>query len=235
MWPFKSTPTIRFACVVGGYYVATPVVEAKKVFPEWMKKQILKKDVKFAKCPGMFDMAQQGYIISAWADIHIKANRQGAVIKVVSPDSPRLDAQPMDFNVVDGLAPIEESVKKVAYKCPSPWFVFTKTGYSAYVLPATLHSPFLDKLYVYSGIVDYEKFHTINFVFSPLRECDFIIPAGTPLLQVIPFQNQEFSAEYGKATVLETDKATYALNSRVANIYRKMFHIKKIFKIKGTT
>ncbi len=232
---WKGQPHVRFKCNTGGYYVSSPVVPARSILPYWLKKQLEKKNVKFVKCPGMHDQSHQGYLITAWSDIHIKANSQGVIVDMPLVGEASLKAQFMDFDLVDGLAPIREGVAKKIVKLPGPWGIYTKKGYSAYVLPATFHSPFLDKLYVYGGVVDYENFHTVNFIFSPLGPCEFTIPMGTPLLQVIPFKRESMHAETGHATRLESDQHRYSMPTRVLSAYRHLFHKKKVFTMKDVS
>lgn len=224
-------PTLRFKCVEGRFDVAQPVEAARSVFPAWLGKQAKERRVKFARCPGMHDYAQFGYIISAWCDIHICANKQGVSIILSKVTSEGMKGSEMNFELIDGLAPIDEGVAKRVIKIPSPWALFTKPGYSAMVMPALMHSPFLDKLYVYPGIVDYDQFHTVNFIFSAIKECDFTIPAGTPLLQVIPFKREAMTAVSGRATDFERALQGFKFASRVMGYYRRKFHSKKSFTI----
>jgi hypothetical protein len=232
---FTPKPKIRFKCTIGGYYTSTPVVTARSVFPEWLKGQLEKKNVKFVQCPGMHDHSHHGYLIRAWTDIHIKANSMSLVVDLplahAAHEGPDIQAKPMDYELVGGLAPVEDGVAKRVMKLTSPWSIYTEPGYSAYVLPAWFHSNFFDKLYVYPGIVDYEKFHTVNFIFSAIKPCEFVIPMGTPLLQVIPFKVEDFHAVSGKATEKEKDQHFFNMRTRVKSTYRKMFHRKKVFTI----
>ncbi len=228
---FPEKPTISFKCFEGGAYFHNPVQEARRVIPYWLKKQIAAKNNQFGRCPGMFDQTQAGYIITAHADIHIKANKQGAIIKIDNiPES--LSAVNMSYPLVEGMAPIKDSVAKQVFKVPLPWGVFTKKGYSAQILPATMHSSFLDKLYVYPGVVDYENFHTVNLIFSVLEECEFTIWAGDPILQVIPFKRENYIAEVKKATGEEIDRCKFAMPSRKEGTYRRVFHKRKTYLIK---
>lgn len=229
---FKKEPTIKFKCIEGAYHVGTPVLEARRVIPKWMRPQIEKKDVKFAKCPGMFDQAQAGYIIPAWCDIHIKANRQGVIVKLDNvPKS--LDSSTMDFSLVKGLAKFKDEVYKTVIKIPSPWSIHTKPGYSAHVMPASFHSEFLDNLYVYPGIVDYDKYNVANLIITPIKECEFTIWAGEPLLQVIPYKREHITAEVGKADEGEKDIYRYQFFSRMPGLYRKLFHSRKRYSIES--
>lgn len=223
---FKRKPDLRFVPAWGRPDVGTPIISARAA-PRagWLKRQEAAPPVKLAHCPGMWDYLQAGYIIPAWCDIHVKANKAGVSVRMDGANTaPGHDAVPMDFALVDGMAPIADSVKRCVVKIPVPWSVFAKSGISCQVLPATMHSPFLDKLYVYPGVVDYDQFHTINFIFSALGDCEFTIWAGTPLLQVIPFRREAFSAECGPATAREEAVKTYGFFSRRPGFYRRAFH-----------
>jgi hypothetical protein len=230
-WFKKDTPKFRFKSFIGDFSVATPVTTASSIRTPWMKKQ--DKDHKFQKCPGMLDYANAGYIITAHADIHIKANKVACNVIVESAHLPphegeMLIPRPFDFKIVEGLAPIQDGVVKWAGKIPLPWSVQADKGWSGYTMPALVHSNFLDKIFVYPGVVDYDNFHTLNFVFSPIKECEFTIPAGTPLLQIIPFKREKvFAAECGKATEKEKDKHLFNTASRLSHYYRKFLSSKK--------
>ncbi|MFZ6813532.1 hypothetical protein ACO0K3_03625 [Undibacterium sp. Rencai35W] len=225
---FGFKPTILFKSYIGNFAVSTPVVSAGKIRPEWMRKQTEKK---VSVCPGMFDYFQSGYIITAHTDIHIKANRAGTVIQLAptAADCHALKPVPFDFAVVEGMAKIDPAIKPMAFKIPMPWTVQAQEGYSAYVLPALMHADFLDKLHVYPGVVDYDKYHTINFVFSALKECEVTIYAGQPLLHVIPFKREKITAICGKATEEERDKQLFNMPTRMKHYYRKFLSERKSF------
>lgn len=226
-------PTIKIVTHVGGAYATdiTTIKLASSVKPDWLLKQKANPPKeKFVNCPGMDDMLQAGYLLCAWTDIHIKANLSGISVKMLNDYG--LRAEPMSHIPVMGIAKTASNVKLQVLKLPSPWCVFAKSGYSAHVLPALFHSPFLDDIYVYPGIVDYDKFSSINFIFSALRECEITIPAGTPLLQIIPFRREVITAEVGKATQREYDKHAYGFPTRIRAAYRKLFHQRKKFILK---
>lgn len=225
---FERTPTIKFKSFVGNFAVATPVVAAAKVKPAWLKKQGEKK---LYSCPGMHDYLTAGYIITAHTDIHIKANMAGVVVRLRATPARMEDPTAFDFAFVDGMVAIE-GAKKHAAKVPLPWSVVCKPGYSGYLLPALMHADYLDKLFVYPGVVDFDKFHTINFVFSPLKECEFVIYAGTPLLHVIPFKRETMTAECDKATERESDEHIFNYPSRFKQYYRKWLHSRKRYEMK---
>lgn len=242
---WSANSKIYFACVFGGYNFYTPVVPARHVRPDWFKAMIerAKANVragttandagvaKFTRCPGMHDYVQEGYLILAHADIHIKANSVTVQVNMPQVSIPELQPGPMAFDVVDGMAPIEKGVAKMAFKVPLPHGIYMERGHSAHLLPALMHSPFLDKIFVYPGTVDYDEFAVCNFIFSPIKECDFVIPAGTPLVHVLPFKRVAYHAESAQATELQERQLRFGFPSRVMGFYRRKFHSPKKYTV----
>jgi hypothetical protein len=182
----------------------------------------------------MVDFFSAGYLVLAHADIRIKANSEGVFVIIEGPPLPHPalgTAFPFDFKMVEGMAPIRDGVSKFAGKITLPWSVKTRKGFSGYALPATMHSNFLDKLFVYPGVVDYDNFHTLNFVFSPLAECEFVIPAGTPLLQIIPFRRDEIDGVCDRATPREEDEHNHNIPTKISHYYRKFLGKPKPYKL----
>lgn len=234
---FKKEPTIKFKSHIGDFSICSPVVESWKIKSEWMKNQ--KPENKFTICPGMLDYHMTGYIICAHTDIAIKANKSGVVVVpqhsvgLTQFEKSLTKPSPFQYKLVEGMVPINDNVAKNVYKIPLPWSIFTKPGYSAYVLPPLMHSQLSDKIFVYPGVVDYDQFHDVSFVFSAIKECEIIIPTGTPLLQVIPFKREKITAECGKSTESERDKHYFSLASReIKNYYRRFLSERKSFKMK---
>jgi len=234
-----TTPTVRFSCVNGAYNYSLisqiRLASDLKQQPEWLKNQRTYEDSrdKFLNCPGMADYMKAGYIIPAWENIKIKANTADTVILIGEQAVSKMIVSPMNPNLVNGIAPIESSAKLKVTKVATPWAIFTKAGYSAYVIPAIYHSPFLKDLYVYSGIVDYDKFTVCNFVFSAIRACEIEIPTGTPLLQIIPFKREGIGAVCMKATDVDKDKASFQFPSKIRSAYRKYCYGKKTYTLEN--
>jgi hypothetical protein len=229
-----TTPSIRFAAIHGAYNYS-PVARIKLASdlsnqPDWLKKQKNYENSrdKFLNCPGMADYLKAGYIIPAWGNIKIKANRADTITIV---DSHNPIVTPMNYKLVDGLVPIESSVKPKVTKIVAPWAIFTKPGYSAYLLPAIYHSPFLKDLYVYSGIVDYDDFTVCNFLFTALRECEIEIPVGTPLLQVIPFKREDITAVSMRGSIVDQEKSAFHFPQKLKAAYRKFCHKRKKYTL----
>lgn len=229
---FRKEPTISFKSIRGNFAIQSPVIMARDYKPDWLRNQQGKS--KFQSCPGMVDYFGAGYLILAHVDIHIRANSEGVSIKLESlaPLAKEIEqALPFDFGMVAGMAPIDKDVAKFAGKITLPWSIVAKKGFSGYAVPAVMHSNFLDKLFVYPGVVDYDRFHTVNFVFSPIEDCDIVIPAGTPLLQIIPFKREDITAVCKRATNDEEETHFFNITSKLSHYYRKYLSRPKPFKM----
>lgn len=241
-------------------YPHYPPMLAKDVKPFFKKEQEEKfESFQFPGCPGMHDYSRMGYLITAWVDIHIKSNKAGTVIRLgvdskdktakakPTPFPPPMeimppmengirDAFPMATDITNGMFTFKDDIKPTAWNLPGPWKIFGKKNVSALLLPAFYHCPFLEDLYLYPGVVDYREFTTANVIFSPKRKIDITIPAGTPLLHVIPFKTtDDFSASYGPGTVEQLDRYKSPKHFYEGNWYRKFYMIKKKFKLEKNT
>lgn len=229
---FNNESIIRFVAHCGAPECSeiTTIKLAKDVKPKWLlnQKNNDPKD-KFVQCPGMDDLYKAGYIIPAWTDITIKANRAGTMVKYHNPSYH--PASPMSPKLVSDIIEIDKNIKFFPTKLISPWAIFTKKGYSALVQPATFHFPFLRDIFIYPGIVDYDNFSTSNVIFCALRECEIFIPAGTPLLQVFPYKRELVIGEVSSTNQKDLNAFQYSFPTRVKSAYRKFFHKKKVYKL----
>lgn len=232
---FQKKRDLEFVDTSGMVYLHHPVQRAIDVETTTHKTQ--KK--KYGKhlmpgCPGILDYAQLGYIIPAWVDIHIIANKAGVAWYVGSPsrgDRGFEPGRPMDEKFLDGAIETQDGVPPKAILFGAPWKVFGHKNITGLLMPAYYHSTFLDDLHIIPGTVDYTKFHTLNLVCIPKRECEVHIKAGDPLLQVIPMVNSEITAGYGPGTQEQLDYVKNEIAGDDKNYYRKYMAIKKKFNI----
>lgn len=231
----KNKRDLEFVDIKRTAYQTFPVMRASDVKPRTFDHQ----KTKFQKhmlphCPGMIQYAELGYIIPAWIDIHIKANKAGVAHYIGSDERGNRGYEPgrcMDPNIIDGLIEPEDKVPLTVLNFGSPWSIFAKGDVTALLMPAYYHSNFLDDLHVLPGSVDYQKFHTSNFICVPKRECEVHIRAGDPLLHVIPFWNKEFNAGFGPGTEQQVDKYNNEIPGEDKQYYRKYQMLKKVFRL----
>jgi dUTPase len=233
----KKKLEFKFLSVISDFSIFTPVKPAKDFRPicsEVQKSRPAKK--RYQICPGLTDYANSGYIIPTHTEIKIKSNGAGTNVSILLPEGLNplerelLSFKKFNYDIVDGLVNVS-GVKKEALKIPLPWMVEAPEGYSAYLLPAIMHSDFLDKIHIYPGIVDVDCFPTINVVFSALKECEFTIPINTPILQIVFFKREEYNAVCRRASEYEKHKYFHTRQSTVSNWYRRLFHKRKVYNM----
>lgn len=234
---FKKKLEFKFLSFVSDFSIFTPVRPARDFRPICQDVQKNKPARKrYQVCPGLTDYANSGYIIPTHTEIKIKANGAGTTVSILMPEGlnplekEMLAFKKFDYEIVDGLVDTS-GVKKEAIKIPLPWMVEAPEGYSAYLLPAIMHSDFLDKIHIYPGVVDVDKFHTVNIVFTALKECEFTIPINTPILQIVFFKREEYNAICRKSSEYEKHKYFHIRQSSKNNWYRKLLHSKKVYNM----
>jgi hypothetical protein len=233
----KNEKDLEFVDSTRSIYMHYPIERARDVRTSVVDLQKKKYDrYKFSECPGMIDYSQLGYIVPAWVDMHIMANKAGVVSFVGSKQRGTHgfdNARRMSIETIDGFLNTEDDVPLTVLNFQGPWKVFTSKNISALVIPAWFHSTFFDDLFVWPGSIDYHKFRTLNFIVSPKRECKVHIKSGDPLLQVIPFYNKEMIAGYGPGTDFQIDAARNIMPGDENQYYRKNQMVKKIFNLFG--
>jgi len=231
----KKTPEFEFIDVSRQTYHRLPVQRAQDVTPKSKANQIEKYGVfKFPHCPGIIDYSRLGYIIPAWVDMKIFANKAGVIGEIGSAIRGDRGFRPpinMDASIVDGFFTPEDGVPLTVIKFECPWYIRTSKNISALCLPPLYHATWLDDLHLWSGSVDYEKFSVTNFICSPKRKCNVHIKAGEPLLHIIPFYGKDIVAGYGPGTDAQVDYTKNEAYGDTPQFYRKLYAVKKIFKL----
>lgn len=189
--------------LIGSEYAPKP---ATHFLPDWYKKieshfpSDKPKDFRsletIKKCMPVFDSMTSGYIIQTICDIAVE----------------EIDGQPtfissMLLGLQTNEVVVGEHPRKQAYTHPSAnefnfpkfinqWSIKTPEGYSCLFIPP-MHNPnsFFTAL---PGIVDTDTYNgAVNFPFvlnTPIKYG--VIPAGTPIVQVIPFKRDSWKSVF---------------------------------------
>lgn len=112
----------------------------------------------------------------------------------------------------------------------NPWSIKTPPGYSVlFVQPFHRDSVFT----ILPGIVDTDTYTApVNFPFI-LNDISWegLIPAGTPIAQVIPFKREEWQMELGKEVdLISQSKVTTKLRTKFFDSYKSQFRALKEYK-----
>jgi len=196
------------------------------------------------KCMPIFDAISSGYILTTHVDVWVKQVPQipQGIVTDENTDMSIFPTQPFyEWPSLGALGfhPIEQAPQHpgkgahtLAYpKWINPFAIKTPPGYSVlFVQPLHRESMFT----ILPGIVDTDKYVApVNFPFV-LNEADKfegLIPAGTPMAQVIPFKRDSWKMEIGsKELIQEAKKVTLLKNTKFFDGYKTFFRQNKEYK-----
>jgi hypothetical protein len=176
------------------------------------------------RCMPVFDAIDSGYIIYSPADVFVTQR----------------DGQPFFEWANFGLINFHPEVQAPTYpnrnglemfpKWTNPWSVKTHKGYSSlFIQPMHRESVFT----ILPGVVDTDTYTVpVNFPFT-LNNTEFegLIPAGTPIAQVIPIKRDEWKMNIGgQAEFVEQQEVANRLLSKFFDRYKSMFRQPKEYK-----
>jgi len=224
-----KTKEIIFTNIIGvaNEYAPKPAIY---FIPDWYKKieagfpkeQTPDSIPTIKKCIPVLDAITVGYIIVSPCDIYVSINKEG---------------EPSYTSAIANL--ISFHPRKQAYSHPNandfpfpkwtnPWSIKTPMGYSClFQPPAHNPNPWFEIL---KGVVDTDVYTAgvnLPFVLKNTTQ-EFMIPAGTPIAQVIPFKREKWKSSFSNNKELPRDVANY-LNSQFFDRYKRMFWSRKSY------
>jgi hypothetical protein len=176
------------------------------------------------KCIPVFDAITAGYLILSPADVYISQ-------KDDAPYYEWANYGLIQFHPVEQAPEHPDRNGHITYpKWTNPWAITTPKGYSC-LFTAPKHR---DNVFtILDGIVDTDTYSApVNFPFV-LNDTTFegLVPAGTPIAQVIPFKRDSFELEIGDITSLEkAQNITNKLRTKFFDSYKTQFWTKKQYK-----
>ena len=194
-----KTDVISFYCHPSHYGVIPEPIAANKCIPDWWKKvppNVQNKRDDFGdhsmtakKCLPMLDIMSLGYVIPLQSDLQVITNADCSIIKIHTHPEFKIGS----FHDIAQLGGKNISPSKGdAIKFTNYWVIKTAPGWSTMFIPPPNH--FNPNFTCFSGLVDTDKYpkevnfpaiwHTPNF--------DGKVPAGTPLVNVIPIKRNSF-------------------------------------------
>jgi hypothetical protein len=183
------------------------------------------------RCMPVFDAISSGYVITTYADVFVSqkpTKQKDSEVEVDMPYYQWPTGTPIAFHDIDQ-APNHPLYNNAPYpKWISPWGISTPPGYSClFINPVHRKSVFS----IMEGVVDTDAYNApVNFPFV-LKNVNFegLIPAGTPIAQVIPFKREEWKMQIGTEKDLEKQSNSIrGLRSKMFDSYKTQFRqIKK--------
>lgn len=176
------------------------------------------------RCMPIFDSITSGYIIELPADIYLTQENgipyfQWSNFKLV------------DFHEKEQIPNYPNSANLELFpKWMNPWSIKTPKGYSTlFIQPMHRDLPFT----ILPGVVDTDKYTApVNFPFL-INDPNFegLIPAGTPIAQVIPFKREPWEMSIGKEKdLIEQEQVLNLLFTKFFDKYKNYFRAEKVYK-----
>jgi hypothetical protein len=210
-------------------------IPASAILPEWYKKmqsytdntktpgEVNSTKATIKKCLPVFDAITAGYLILSPADVYVTSKEDGPWFQWTAFDL-------IEFHPIRQAPSHPLHNGHIYPKWNNPWSIKTPKGYSTmFTSPLHRDLPFT----ILTGIVDTDKYTApVNFPFV-LKDPKFegLIPAGTPIAQVIPIKRDDWRMELGNEDDLDSAKNVITnLRTKFYDAYKNKFWDKKTYK-----
>lgn len=213
-------------------------VPAYKEVPDWYKNMASSMETTdllktaetetIKKCMPVFDVMTAGYLIKTYTDIFFTKSES-------NPDNYEWnwswdkDEKPVEMHPAFQLMNYKNNPSILgAPKFTNPWGIATPKGYSCLFIHPVHRREYGGR--ILEGIVDTDNYHgAVNFPFMLNPGFEGLIPAGTPIAQVIPFKRDSFKMIIEKDNV-KTTNDSIAVRTKYINGYKSLFRVKKEYK-----
>lgn len=208
------------------------VVDNSKDLPEdqvalWQSEGGSRGPSTIKRCIPVFDAISMGYILKLPVDVVVYHTADDPIPWYRWSDGDKT-IRFHDFEQIEGYPVAMPEVGVPVAKFRNPWSIITPPGYSCwFTTPMHRDLPFK----ILDGTVDTDTYHApVEFPFF-LTDPSWtgLIPAGTPIAQVVPFKREEYEHEVR----IESDSfnPSYKTNKRVRSVfdngYRNLFWNRK--------
>lgn len=214
-----------------------------QVIPDWYKNTESYKDnekmpdgkgsinATIKRCMPVFDAINSGYILKTYTDIWVKQIP-------IDPEFPEKTTpwiewpsyEPIQFHPPEQATLHPKATGNPVPKWINPWGIKTPKGYST-LFVAPFHRK--NELVALPGVVDTDEYDSpVNIVFTFANEkFEGLVPAGTPICQVIPFKRESWKMSIGSADDLKHSQETnIKLRTRFFDSYKNQFRQTKEYK-----
>lgn len=208
------------SCNLPNWYIKSKNFSKNNI--KFDKNQIMIKELK--QCMPFLDSISSGYMQRTWCDIYVSRDDENVYIQQAA--GPDLFSSRAEKNM-----PTDDSYLDKEFTWISPWIPKTPKGYSClYVNPLNrLDLPF----HTASGIVDTDVFYHSpngNIPFYLKKNFSGIIPAGTPMYQIIPFKRDNWTSGIVKYNDLAMKRNHFFILKNFWGVYKNNFWQKKKYR-----
>lgn len=213
---------IVFHCELPEIKEKYPIIPAKEYNFNWFKTSALafksmaeqrsayEQITGIVKCPGIHPVMKKGYIVQSWFDITVKPITNGFEFFIPQGLHSYLKERKYDKQLVSCFSggqpahtiPLPNTQSQSLIKINLPWSVSIPAGWNLLFMPI----PYPDNtdFTAVHGILEPGDFYNVNAIIKcNSNNKEFTIPAGTPLLQLVPIKDNNITielADYDKST-----------------------------------
>jgi len=224
-----KTPTIEFLCYKEDYGVLPEPFPARKLMPDWFKalppklnKENRFKNSTIKRCAPFLDAMNVGWILPLAADVEFTTNGDASGVNYKWQFYRSMIENHSKAQISTDEAP-NPNDPKPPMKFMNYWAIKVPKGYSILFTPP-LNRPD-PRFTCISGLVDCDGyFEFINFPFF-FHEPNFvgIIPAGTPLVQVIPFKRDALFRDFETRAMTDAEHEELEFTRRQRSIHESHY------------
>lgn len=159
-----------------------------------------KEDLTIKRCIPVLDAFTTGYSLVTTEDYHFEYDKDKDVTKISGGKNVINKSISMHPVSQLGQMPFSPEFIEYAYKWSNPYMIKTPKGYSV-LFTHPMNQPDLP-FYTLSGVVDTDTYiMPVLFPFLMKNNFSGVLPAGTPVVQVIPFKRDDWQHRvYDKAS-----------------------------------
>jgi len=201
-------------------------IPAKRLVPEWYKKSPAFNsknpfNMSLKMCMPFFDATTGGYIQKTWTDIFIDIQEEAIAYYAATPPTIMNHRNKVSIEINDSYYPVE-------YVWQRQWTARLPKGFSLLITQPhnRLDLPFT----TLSGLVDADSFHHTpvgNIPFFIKNGFQGLIPAGTPMYQMIPVKRENWESVLEPFNEIESSQLNNQVRRKFYGAYRDMFWNKK--------
>lgn len=175
------------------------------------------------KCIPFLEASRLGYIIPLWCDVYVNAHDGDLQIEF-PPNVPLKESLGKhDVAQIPNHPLVDTPYGSTPLKWINPWIVETDPGYSCIFTSPLNHLE--TRFKILDGVVDTDTYYNnvnLPFIWTG-GDGDFVIPMGTPLVQVIPFKRTEMDMQIG---LIDSDRQANVVDkigTKVQGAYKSFF------------
>lgn len=214
-----------------------PPSPAKNSIPSWFKKmpkhidnkleiRLGEPNLTIKACPPFLDSMMNGYIIYTEYDLYVSKQEDG-----ITNIQWRYGGDLISMHGTDQVHPeqIPAGFSVQPFKFNNFWQIVTPPNYSTLFTHPLNRSdlPFM----TISGVVETDRYkNIINFPFLIKEDFEGIIPAGTPIVQLMPFKREGWKMKLGEVSKKEINRELAKLAHKIMGGYKNQWWVRKEYR-----